>query len=417
MAVCANSSLKLLKSAVFAGATAVLLAACASTGDKTAATGKKAYKDAVGAYTSPAADPSSLDPVAAAAFWGTRYNRDQSDPVVAVNYAAALRKIGSVDEAAGVMSKAATQFPDNADVALEAGKSLIEAGRAFEAVRYLEDAARVKSDDWAALSAYGVALDQIGEHQLARVKYDAALAIAPSAVNVLNNKALSYALSGDLDRAELLLRTATGSRHADARMRQNLALVLALRGDMREAERLARSDLPPRLANQNIAYFRSLMNQPAYWSEFVPDEIETPEFSAPEPAPAPKPKAAPTKQPPLPKLKEETPAEAPKVQAEVKEKTRKRRPVSFRSATPVTKTSTDTPPPAVTTAPPPVPITPTPTGAPTPLTPTPGPQPAPLGGGQPAGPGLTSPAPTPAPVPAAPQPRNSGPSAPPAVDQ
>ncbi|MEL7487424.1 MAG: hypothetical protein AAGJ87_09450, partial [Pseudomonadota bacterium] len=238
------------------------------------------------------------------------------------------------EEAAGVMSKTVAKHPDHADVNLEAGKSLIEAGRAFEAVRYLETASIEKSNDWSALSAYGVALDQIGEHALARAKYDAALAIAPGAVNVLNNKALSYALSGDLDRAEMILRTAAGTRNGDARMRQNLALVLALKGDMREAERLARSDLPPRLADQNIAYFRSLMTQPAFWAEFTPDEIDAPSFeTAPEPEAAPTPKSAPVNPAPLPKLKEETP--------DTNEPETQNAPIALRPATGVTNASVE----------------------------------------------------------------------------
>ena len=198
----------------------VSLAACSSSD----MSGKSAqYKDAVGAYTSKSADPSMMDPVAAAAFWGTRYNRDQQDPQVAVAYSQSLRKIGSVDQAVAIMTKAVGQHGDNADVSLETGKTLVEAGRAFEAVRHLEKAAASKQDDWSALSAYGVALDQIGEHTAARQQYDLALKSAPGSANVLNNKGLSFALEGDLGLAERTLRMAAGSAGGDARIRQNLA--------------------------------------------------------------------------------------------------------------------------------------------------------------------------------------------------
>lgn len=302
---------------------AAALSACASTGG-----GDKKYSEAIGAFTSPAADTSQLDPIAAAAFWGTRYNRDQKDAAVAVKYSAALRKIGSVDEAVTVISRAAEQNVGNPDVSLEAGKTLIEANRAFEAVRYLEEATAAKSDDWTAFSAYGVALDNIGEHKLAQVQYDRALAIAPGAVNVLNNKALSFALSGDLSRAATALRAAASARGSDARVRQNLALVLALKGDMDEAERLARSDLPPQVANQNIAYFRSLMNQPAYWAEYAPENFDAPVFDpAPEQPAAKEPSATPT---PLPQLREEKQPE---------EKQEKGAPIAMEEVTPVTNTA------------------------------------------------------------------------------
>lgn len=302
---------------------AVALSACASTGG-----GDKKYSDAIGAFTSPASDPSQLDPIAAAAFWGTRYNRDQKDPAIAVKYSAALRKIGSVDEAVSVISAVAERNDGDPDVSLEAGKALIEANRAFEAVRYLEVATSAKPNDWTAFSAYGVALDNIGEHELAQAQYDRALAIAPGAVNVLNNKALSFALSGNLSRAEYVLRTATSAVGSDARVRQNLALVLALKGDMVEAERLARSDLPPQVANQNIAYFRSLLNQPAYWAEYAPENFDAPAFEPAQEAPAARePSVKPTL---LPQLREEKQPEP---------KQEKGAPIAMEETTPVTNTS------------------------------------------------------------------------------
>lgn len=289
-----------------AGLSAILLAACAATGEKgdIVGYGKNAdYKDAVGVFSSPSADPSGMDPIAAAAFWGTAYDRAPQDPKNAVNYASALRKIGSTREAAAVMAKAYGRFPNNPDVNLEYGKALVEEGRAFEAVRYLEIASEARRDDWRAVSAYGVALDQIGEHDLARAKYDEALGISPQNSTILNNKGLSFALDGDLPAAIKTLRAATANRGADARVRQNLALALAINGDMREAERLARSDLPPQVAERNIAYFRQLVTQPAFWQDYAAGATDAPAFEAPAAATAPK--AAPAAPARAPTLKEQ----------------------------------------------------------------------------------------------------------------
>lgn len=290
-----------------AGLCAIMLSACASSGEKgdIVGYGKGAdYKDAVGAFTNPGADPSSMDPIASAAYWGTAYDRAPQDANNAVRYSGALRKIGSTKEAAAIMNKAATRFPANPDVSLEYGKTLVEEGRAFEAVRHLEVAADAKRGDWRALSAYGVALDQIGEHELARGKYDEALRLSPENASILNNKGLSYAIDGDLKTAVRTLRAATANRGGDARVRQNLALVLAINGDMREAERLARSDLPPQIADQNIAYFRQLMTQPAFWQDYAAGAADTPDFDAPTAAPAAVSKPKPAKPGPTP-LKEE----------------------------------------------------------------------------------------------------------------
>jgi len=288
----------------YAGAAlcAILMSACATSGADKTAGGDTKYKDAVGVFANPEADASSLDPIAATAFWGTRYDREPQNPQAAVKYSNALRKIGSTKEAVKVMTKAVTHTPTNPDVNLELGKGLVEDGRAFEAVRYFETALSARNDDWRALSAYGVALDQIGEHETARLKYDAALRISPDSVSVMSNKGLSYALSGDLDQAVKTLRGAVTNRRGDARIRQNLALVLAIKGDMKEAERLARSDLPPQLAEQNIAYFRSLLNQPAYWQDFADGSVDVPSFDETPSAPS----TSPSKKPqPLPKLREE----------------------------------------------------------------------------------------------------------------
>ena len=259
--------------AVFLSACVAALSACA-----TAPTGNPSV---TGATSNPAIDTRQLDPVAAAAFWGTRYDREPRNPEIAVSYSAALRKIGSVDEALRVMTKVSSEHPQHAGVAFEYGKALIEGNRAFEAVRHIEFARNQRSADWKVLSAYGVALDQIGEHDKARAQYDLALAQAPGSVSVLNNKGLSYALSGNLSLAEATLVRASGNRNSSAKVRQNLALVMALKGDLGRAEQLARSDLPPQLAQNNVEYFRSLLTQPAYWQDLATSDLDVPSFDTP----------------------------------------------------------------------------------------------------------------------------------------
>ena len=303
---------------------AVALAACGTT-KSAVGVGDDKYKEAIGVYSAATPDQ-GMDPIAAAAFWGTRYNTNQSDPAVAVKFSQALRKINSTEEAVGVMQKAVRHSPDDTDVSLEYGKVLVESGRAFEAVRHLENAVAAKPADWNALSAYGVALDQIGEHKEARQKYDRALSYAPGAVSVLNNKGLSYALDGDLSMARLTLREAAGRAGGDARVRQNLALVLALSGDMIGAERLARSDLPPKVADNNIDFYRQLMNQPAYWGEYAATDVEMPKFDE---APA-----APLKPQPLPELREQ-----PKPEEEVEQD--KSAPVALMGTDPVVNASAE----------------------------------------------------------------------------
>lgn len=292
---------------------AVLMSACASGGKQLSANGENVnYKDEIGVFTNPGAPAGDMDPVAAAAFWGSRYEKNPNDVDAAIAYSSALRKISSNDEAVKVMTRVANANPDHAGANLEAGKTLVEAGRAFEAVRYLETATVLAPQDWRTFSSYGVALDQIGEHKLARSKYDMALVFAPAMPMILNNKGLSYALDGDLAQAKATLRAAATGRGADARIRQNLALVLAMKGEMQEAERLARSDLPPQIADQNIDYFRALMKQPAYWQELAADNVESPSFDAASAAPLSPAKPVATAKEPAPTLKVEPKADEPK---------------------------------------------------------------------------------------------------------
>lgn len=322
-----------IASAKFAGVaiTALALSACGTTkppAQADAVGGGGDYRDAIGVFSSTQADQ-HLDPIAAAAFWGTRYNTDHSNPETAAKFSAALRKIGSSEEAATVMQKAVSQFPTNAGVNLEYGKVLVESDRAFEAVRYLETAVQANPNDWSALSAYGVAFDQIGEHGQARRIYDRALAMSPGQMSVLNNKGLSYALEGDLYKAKKILRQAV-SGGGDARMRQNLALVLAISGDLREAERLARSDLPPIVADNNIGVYRKLVNQPAYWGEYAAAGADIPAFEDAPAAPL-----SPVKPAPTPRLREE-----PKPEEETKPDNT---PVAATEVTPPVNTSVDVP--------------------------------------------------------------------------
>lgn len=304
---------------------ALVLSACASSGKELTADGQSVnYKDEIGVFTDPSSS-GEMDPIAAASFWGSKYDQNPRDVNAAVAYSAALRKIRSNEEAVKVITRAANANTEHPGANLEAGRALVEAGRAFEAVRFLEKAEQLTPQDWRTLSAFGVALDQIGEHKLARAKYDVALTLSPGSPLVLNNKGLSYALDGDLASAKQTLRAAAAARGADARVRQNLALVLALKGEMSEAERLARSDLPPQIADQNIDYFRALMNQPAYWQEFAADEVETPSF---DDKPALKKAAA--KEEPAPMLKEPAAAATPAAAPTPKE-----------SVTPVTPASAD----------------------------------------------------------------------------
>jgi Flp pilus assembly protein TadD len=207
------------------------------------------------------------DYVAAAAYWGNLYDRNPSDTEAALNYSKALRQIGSNDQALMVMQRTQQTVQNDGAVLAEYGKVLAASGHAIQAQPVLDHANELQPNDWTILSAQGVTLDQLGRYKDAQAKYAAALKIAPDNPSVLTNLGLSYALVGNLTQAELTLRKAVSDPHANASARQNLSVVLALQGKFDEAKRLARADLPVNIADNNIAYLRNMLTQPALWKQ------------------------------------------------------------------------------------------------------------------------------------------------------
>ena len=287
---------------------AAALTACASNPlAKDRSTEDQLGADDLGVVASPFSTQ-GMDPIATAAFWGTRYDREPGDAQVAVRFSHALRAIDNAPEAMRVIGQAARMAPLDADVQLEYGKVLIANERAHEAVRPIQTAiAYGAGEDFGAHSALGVAYDKTGRHEQARASYDRALAIKPGAAQVLNNKGLSYALEGEAQLAERTLRVAAASPGGTARMRQNLALVLSLQGQADEAEMLARADLPPQVADGNAAYYRSLVAQPAYWGGMSARNADLPVF---DDAPADLPAAAADPAVPLPATQDPAPLPA-----------------------------------------------------------------------------------------------------------
>lgn len=214
------------------------------------------------------------NPVAAAAYWGGRYEQKPGDAAIAANYGNALRGIGSLPQALTVLSGASRQHPENAEVLEAYGKALVAAGEAGQAIPVLVKAASLNPSDWRLVMAQGVAHDQLGEHRLARIKYRGALELAPDNPSILTNLGLSLALAGKLPQAEDTLRRAMENPAAGAKARQNLALVMSLQGRFDEAARLAKADLPPAIVNNNIDYIRSMMAQPALWKQM--EQLDAP---------------------------------------------------------------------------------------------------------------------------------------------
>ncbi len=253
-------SYKSLKRSVslFALIGGLTLAGCETTGTNSMA-------DAGPTSLPPA--PLAEDPLSQAAYWGARFEEDPSNMELAVLYSSSLRQLGSHEEAMLLMTRITGEGHNEPDVLVEFAKSLIAMRRGPDALAPLARAIAQRPDDWQALSLEGVAHDQAAEYTHATESYERALRVSPNNPAILNNYGLSRALAGDLDGAEVMLRTAAADPNATPQSRQNLALVLGLQGNFSEAERLARADLPPAAVANNVAYYRSMLTQPAAWNE------------------------------------------------------------------------------------------------------------------------------------------------------
>jgi Flp pilus assembly protein TadD len=204
-----------------------------------------------------------LDPVSRAAFWAGEANMDESDSFAGVKLAASLRQLGRFDEADAAAVKVLVVDPKNVEAMLELARARIGTNQGFYAIQALKLAESLAPKDWRPVSLMGVALEQSERLEDARVAYQKALVLSPENPAVLSNLAMSYALHGDPRQAEALLRRAVAQPAASMTERQNLALVVGLQGRIAEAEKLIREDLPPDVANANLAYLQAALSAPA----------------------------------------------------------------------------------------------------------------------------------------------------------
>ncbi len=203
--------------------------------------------------------PGSQDARRAVDYWGRAYESNPKDREAVLNYAAALRRNDQLPQAEAVLRKAVINDGRDRDIASAYGKTLAMNGKLDESLQVIRGAQSPTRPDWRLMSAEAAVIDQMGDGQTARSLYAQALKIAPGEPSILNNLGMSYLLSGDLNDAETVLRSASQSPKADSRIRQNLALVLGLQGKFGEAEQVARTEIDPAQADANIAYLKAML--------------------------------------------------------------------------------------------------------------------------------------------------------------
>lgn len=219
--------------------------------------------------TTSSTEPASMKDVIAL---GEKFEADPENLKLGLAYAAQLKALGRPEQQFDVYKGLLSKHSTDGRLLNIYGKELLQAGHAADAAALLERAAKTKNADWRTYSALGSACDQLGRYDEARRNYAQALALSPGETTVINNVGMSYALQGDLPKAEETLReaskTAKGSQ--DARLRQNLALVVGLQGRFEEARTIASADLPPEQVEANMAYLQHMLSQPNPWQKLKP---------------------------------------------------------------------------------------------------------------------------------------------------
>jgi Flp pilus assembly protein TadD len=219
--------------------------------------------------TTSSTQPASMKEVIAL---GEKFEADPDNLKLGLAYAAQLKAIGRPEQQFEVYKGLLNKHSSDGKLLNIYGKELLQAGQAADAAALLDRATKSKTADWRTFSALGSACDQLGRHEEARRNYTQALALSPGEVTVLNNLGMSFALQGNLPKAEETLREASNSPKGsqDARLRQNLALVVGLQGRFEDARKIASADLPPEQVEANMAYLQHMLSQPNPWQKLKP---------------------------------------------------------------------------------------------------------------------------------------------------
>jgi len=275
----AKTSLALLAFALAASATA-----CATAPkDEQALAMREAMKPA---SPEERAAANRADALTRANFWAKENNKDPEDLTSALEFARALREIGSHDRAIDVMSRTLIVHPDSVDAVMLLGRIQMAKGDVPSAARAFNRATQIepeRAETWAAL---GTTYDRQGHHGLAQTAYLKALELEPTRTTTLTNYGLSLVLSGDLQRAEAKLRLAAANPDANARVTENLALVLGLQGRFDEMKAVSGAAAPDTVVEQNADLLRSLIQPARSWDALsdAPSVKAAPAIETPAPA-------------------------------------------------------------------------------------------------------------------------------------
>ncbi len=199
----------------------------------------------------------------ATAYWGKKFEADPKNPQLAINYVRNLKALNAKDQAVQVIQQAYSLNPNHKGIASEYGRLALETEQLSLAERLLAQADDPVAPDWKIISARGTVLAKQAKYRDAIPFFERALALAPTQPSVLNNLALAYAMDGQADKAEPMLRQAAQDNTADPKVARNLSLVLGLQGKSDEAKSVLVRAAPVGDANEDIALVKQMVGTTA----------------------------------------------------------------------------------------------------------------------------------------------------------
>jgi Flp pilus assembly protein TadD len=175
-------------------------------------------------------------------YWGDKFKTNTKDVEAAVNYAKNLKAMGEKGQALAVLQQAAFFHADNRLLASEYGRLALELDQISVAKQMLAVADDPAAPDWRVISARGTVLAKEGKYRDSIPLYERALTLSADQPSVMNNLAMSYAMAGEANKAEEIMRKIE-AKDGSPKTRQNLALVLGLQGKFDEAKQISTQDL------------------------------------------------------------------------------------------------------------------------------------------------------------------------------
>lgn len=264
--------------AVFASLTAsLMLGACAQEGNELQTTLFDSTPKPVAEDTAQVEQASTVPKTElekATEYWGKKFKEHPRDLEAAMSYAKNLKAMGERQAALAVIQQASTYHGNDKKLASEYGRLALELDQISVAKQMLAIADDPASPDWRVISARGTVHAKEGKYAQAIPLYERALMLSQEQTSVMNNLAMAYAMAGQADKAEEILRRIE-AKGGNAKSRQNLALVLGLQGKFDESKTVASQEMGASSASADNDVLRRMVKV-----EKLPVEAQVSKVSA-----------------------------------------------------------------------------------------------------------------------------------------